>query len=335
MSERADPSRRGLLVELFWTRTGLLLLTLVIVSGSLLTVAGGAQPGTLKNLLIAVGTGALVSALLTSMQTLLTATSARQVLVDALVAESQSAMRELTEEYRALNREFFPTHVCEPSAAPDPVFNRLMMSDLNNTRQYFFRGFSARYAAARHLLANTVERELRVVIADPRDRSSINSRARYLLRQPGEHDSYQAIQTRLYSEICVGLVGLFVARDRCSRIDVTVMSNPPVDRFEIFDDSVWVTLFSDPSGTCLPYPRTLRFLRTSFIYNMQRSEFLRICNSRTELHAQIDPATDLDEFLALFEKITGRRLGNKSYKVLELEFHDFRTKFAASARLNG
>ena len=334
MAERAGPSRRGLLVDLFWTRTGLLLLTLVVLSGSMLLLAGETQPGTLRNLLVAVGTGALVSALLTGAQTLLTATSARQVLVEALVAESQAAMRELTEEYRSLNREFFPTHVCEPTTVPDPAFNRLMMDDLNNTRQYFFRGFSARYAAARLLLANSVDREVRVVIADPRDRNSINSRARYLLRQPGEQGSYQAIQSRLYAEVCVGLAGLYAARDRCSRIDITVMSNPPVDRFEVFDDSVWVSLYSDPAGACMPYPRTLRFLRSSFIYNMQRSEILRISNSRTELHVQLDPATDLDEFLALFEKITGRRLTNKHHNALEAEFNAFRTQFAASAQLS-
>lgn len=334
MSEGAGLSRRGLLVDLFWTRTGLLLLTLVVLSGTMLLLASLTQPGTLKNLLVAVGTGALVSALLTGTQTLLTATSSRQVLVDALVAQSQAAMRDLSEEYRSLNTEFYPSHICEPTSAPDPAFNRLMMEDLNNTRQYFFRGFSARYAAARLLLANSVERELRVVIADPRDRGSINSRARYLLRQPSEQASYQDIQARLYAEVCVGLVGLYVARDRCSRIDITVMSNPPVDRFEVFDDSVWVSLYSDPAGACMPYPRTLRFLRSSFIYNMQRSEILRICNSRSELHVQLDPATELDEFLALFEKITGRRLSSKSCKTLEDEFHSFRTQFAANAHLS-
>lgn len=300
----------------------------------MLLLAGLAQPGIVKNLLVAVGTGALVSALLTGTQTLLTATSSRQVLVDALVAQSQAAMRDLTEEYRSLNTEFYPSHVCEPTSVPDPAFNRLMMDDLNSTRQYFFRGFSARYAAARLLLANSVERELRVVIADPRDRGSINSRARYLLRQQSEQASYQDIQSRLYAEVCVGLVGLYVARDRCSRIDITVMSNPPVDRFEVFDDSVWVSLYSDPAGAGMLYPRTLRFLRSSFIYNMQRSEILRICNSRSELHVQLDPATELDEFLALFEKITGRRLSSKSCKTLEDEFHSFRTEFAANAHLS-
>ena len=74
--------------------------------------------------------------------------------------------------------------------------------------------------------------------------------------------------------------------------------------------------------------------RSSFIYNMQRSEILRISNSRSEVHVQLDPATDLDEFFALFEKITGRRLTSKSCKTLEDEFHAFRTQFAASAHLS-
>lgn len=216
------------------------------------------------------------------------------------------------------------------------MLNRLLMADLDNTRQYFFRGFAARHAAARLLLTHSFEREMRVVIADPRDRGSINSRARFLLDQPNlPSGDYQSIQNRLHEEICVGLAGLFVARDRCSRIDVTVMSNPPVDRFEVFDDSVWVTLFSDAAGVHAMYPRTLRFLRSSFMYNMERSEFLRLSRSRTSLHVHIDPSTDPDEFLAVFEKVTGHRLTAKRFERLCDEFHKFRLEFAASAELGG
>jgi hypothetical protein len=320
-------------VELFWTRTGLLLLLMLLTSALTLTLSAQLQPGAVRNLLTAVGTGALVSALVTAAQALLTATASRRVLVDSLVEESRNAMRELTDEYRAMNKEFFPTHVFEPTAEPEPTFNRLMMADLQNTRQYLFRGFSARHAAARTLLTRTVERELRVVIADPRDRSSINSRARYLMRQPGVEGGYVDIQAKLYDDVCTGLVGLYAARGRCTRIDVTVTSSPPADRFELFDDSIWVALFSDGNGSCLPYPRTLRFQRSSFIYNMQHSEFVRICNSRAVLHECIYPDTDRDEFIAVFEKFTGRRLTVKRLEALENTFHEFRRDFARRAQL--
>lgn len=336
MTERAgQPSRRGLLVELFWTRTGLLVLFMLVIASVLLPLSGRMEQGALRNLVVAVGTGCLVSALVTCAQTVLTASASQRVLVDSLIHESRQAMRELTDEYRSLNAEFYPTHIFEPTAEPDPAFNRLMMADLQRTRQYLFRGFSARHAAARLLLTRPIERELRVVIADPRDRNSINSRARYLLRQPGVEGSYSEIQARLHEEICVGLVGLYVVRDRCTRIDVTVMPNPPVDRFELFDDSIWVALFSDAGGTTTPYPRTLRFLRNSFIYSMEHSEFVRISNSRVAVHERICPDTDREEFLALFEKITGRHLTARRLEALEGVFHSFRRDFAASAQLDG
>ncbi|HEU4348434.1 MAG TPA: hypothetical protein VFR35_11665 [Actinoplanes sp.] len=322
-------------MELFWTRTGLLLLLMLLTSAAALSLSGRFEQEPLRTLVTAIGTGALVSALVTTAQTLLTATASRRVLVDSLVEESRQAMRELTDEYRSMNSEFFPTHVFEPTADPDPAFNRLMMADLHNTRQYLFRGFSGRHAAARTLLASSLERELRVVIADPRDRNSINSRARYLLRQTAVEGSYAEIQARLYEDVCIGLVGLYAARGRCTRIDVTVTSNPPADRFELFDDSVWVALFSDLNGTATPYPRTLRFQRSSFIYNMQRSEFLRICNSRTALHECIYPDTDRDEFIAVFEKITGRRLSVRRFEALEEAFRAFRCDFAHRAHLGG
>ncbi|HEY0639543.1 MAG TPA: hypothetical protein VGD67_17990 [Pseudonocardiaceae bacterium] len=337
MTDRARSSRHGLLIELFWTRTGLLILLMGITSAVLLPLSAGMAPGTARNLVTAIGTGTLVSALVTCAQTLLTSAASQRVLVDSLVEESRRAMRDLTDEYRSLNREFFPTHIFEPTAEPEPVLNRLMMADLQATRQYLFRGFSARHAAARMLLTRSVEREMRVVIADPRDRASINSRARYLQRHGGDDGagSLADIQARLYEDVCVGLVGLYVVRGRCTRIDVTVMSNPPVDRFELFDDSIWVALFSDAGGTSTPYPRTVRFLRSSFIYGMEHSEFVRITSSRTALHVSIHPDTDREEFLALFEKITGRRLTARRLEALEERFHEFRRDFVTSAQLGG
>ena len=338
MPERSpSPTRRGLLVELFWTRTGLLLAFMLLTSAVLLPLSAGMQTGTVRNLVVAIGTGTLVSAVVTCAQTLLTSSASQRVLVDSLVEESRRAMRDLTDEYRSLNREFFPTHVFEPTAEPDPTFNRLLMADLQNTRQYLFRGFSARHAAARLLLTRSPERELRVVIADPRDRNSVNSRARYLVRQAGGSavtGSYAEVQARLYEEICVGLVGLWVVRGRCTRIDVTVMPNPPVDRFELFDDGIWVALFSDVGGASTPYPRTVRFLRSSFIYSMEHSEFVRISGARSALHVTIHPDTDREEFLALFEKITGRRPSAKRLDALEESFHAFRRDFATSAQLD-
>ncbi|HEV2780846.1 MAG TPA: hypothetical protein VGX25_15785 [Actinophytocola sp.] len=273
----------------------------------------------------------MITAIVSFGQTLITAKATQRALVTPLIEENRRALRELSAEYRALNREFFPTDVFEASDNPDPAFNHLMMQDLKNTRQYFFRGFSGRHAAARLLLARS-EWELRAVVADPRERTAITGRARYLIRHQGMDADYDTIQDRLHDEINIGLIGLFLARSRCSRIDVTVIADPPLDRLEMFDESVWITLYSD-IGAPMLYPRTLRFTEGSFIYNMERAEFDRLRNTRGARHLVITPNTTRGEFLAQFEKVTGTKLTEDGFRDLEGQFHAFRLEFSLAADL--
>ncbi|QQQ74437.1 hypothetical protein IOD16_25115 [Saccharothrix sp. 6-C] len=333
MSAEPKGVRSNLLQELFWTRTGLLLLTLVATSGSSLAISSTMDQGALRTFLTSVGTGTLISAVVGFGQTLITNSAAQRALITPVVEESRRALRDLNAEYRALDREFFPTHVFEPTARPDPAFNQVMMQDLERTRLYVFRGFAGRYAAGRLLLSQS-ECELRAVLADPRDDDAISGRARYLLRNEGVDGDYDAIAERLREQISIGLVGLFLARGRCSRIDLTIVSDPPLDRLELFDDSVWLTLYSNTSaGVIRLYPRTVRFAEGSFIYGMERAEFLRISNSKAGLHIVITPGTSRADFLALFEKITGNPLTEDGFRSLEEKFHRFRKEFSASAQL--
>jgi hypothetical protein len=323
--------RKNPVQEIFWTRTGLLLLILVVVSGLTMVLSANLDPGVGKNLVTSVATGTLVSAIVGFGQTLITATATQRAMLTPLVDESRQALRDLSAEYRSMNREFFPTHVFEPTAEPSPALNRLMMQDLQNTRQYLFRGFSGRHAAARLLLSNA-EWELRAVVADPDNLSGISGRARYLIRHSAADVDADTIQARLHEEIRMGLVGLYLARSRCSRMEVTVISDPPLDRLEIFDDSVWVTLYSDAHAPAR-YPRTLRFSDGSFIYNMERAEFGRISASHHAHHLVITPDMTRQEFISRFEKITNSTLTEEQFLDLNAEFYNFLREFAATAEL--
>jgi len=251
--------------------------------------------------------------------------------LNPLIEENRRAFQELSAEYRSLNREFFPTHVFEPTNDPNPALNHLLMEDLRRTRQFFFRGFSGRYAAARLLLARS-EWEVRAVVADPRERGAITGRARYLIRHEGALTDFETIQDRLHEEIHIGLLGLYLARTRCSRIDVTLISDPPLDRLEMFDESVWITLYSD-SGSAQLYPRTLRFSEGSFIYNMERAEFQRLRNTRDAGHVVITADTTRGDFLAQFERVTGCPMTEDRFLDLEAKFHAFRHEFTLAAHL--
>nr|WP_242613823.1 hypothetical protein [Herbihabitans rhizosphaerae] len=310
----------------------MLLLILLIVSASSIAISAGMPTGTAKNIVSAVSIGTMVSAIVGFGQTLITASAAQRATVTPLIEENRRALAELSAEYRSLNSEFFPTHVFEATTAPDPAFNRRLMEDLANTRQYAFRGFSGRHAAAR-LLTSPAAWELRAVVADPRELSGISGRARHLARQAGPAADYDAIQALLHDEIRIGLVGLFLARGRCERTDVFVVPDPPLDRLEMFDDSAWITLYSDSAGTTKLYPRTLRFSHGSFIYNMQRAEFTRITSSRDTRHLAITPTTTRREFVDQFEEVTGTRLREKQFTELEDKFHSFRQDFSVAAEL--
>jgi hypothetical protein len=331
VSADAPGLRNNLIQDIFWTRTGLLLAVMLLISAASFGVASviGGAPHTF---VLSIGTGTLISAVVGFGQTLITSTASQRALVTPLVEESRRALQELSAEYRALNQEFYPTHVFEPTTEPDPAFNRLMMQDLHHTREYFFRGFSGRHAAARLLLSHA-EWELRAVIADPKADSAVSGRARYLLRQKGSESDYETIERQLHEEIAIGLVGLYLARSRCSRIDITAVSDPQVDRLEMFDGSVWITLFSSATGQLAPYPRTLRFSEGSFLYAMERTEFLHVCNSRSMRHFAITPDTTRREFLNLFWKITGTQLTEADFEVLAARFRDFQRNFCAVAEL--
>jgi hypothetical protein len=248
-----------------------------------------------------------------------------------LIDESRQALRDLSAEYRSMNQEFFPTHIFEPTAEPNPALNRLLMADLQQARQYLFRGFSGRHAAAR-LLLSKAEWEFRAVIADPRNATGIGGRARYLLRHSASEADYDTVYDRLNEEIRIGLVGLFLARSRCTRIEVSVVADPPIDRMEIFDDSVWVTLYSDVRATA-EFPRTLRFSEGSFIYNMQRAEFGRTSASPHAHHLVITPDTSRQDFIKQFQKITGTQLTEEQFLELNAEFYNFLREFSVIAEL--
>lgn len=338
---RADPCdphgpAQGAAIQLvFPNRIGLFLLIMVVISGASVILAAMMSDGTAKNLIIALAVVTVIAAIVGFGQTVITALATQKTmvapLVPPLIEENRRALKELSAEYRSLNREFFPTHVFEAANAPDPAFNDLMIQDLRNTRQIFFRGFSGRHAAARLLLASSGW-ELRMTIADPRERTAITGRARYLIRHEGVVADFETIQDRLHEEISIGLVGLYLARSRCTRIDVTLISNPPLDCMEMLDDSVWITLYSDFGATAL-YPRALRFSERSFIYNMERAEFGRLCQTRGANHLVLTPGTSRAEFTTMFEKVTATRLSEDRFIELEAKFHTFRQEFSLAAAL--
>jgi hypothetical protein len=73
---------------MFWTRTGLLLAVLLVVSIGSLWISSAMDAGTWKNLVASLGTGTMISAVVGFGQTLITASASQRALVTPLVEES-------------------------------------------------------------------------------------------------------------------------------------------------------------------------------------------------------------------------------------------------------
>jgi hypothetical protein len=102
----------------------------------------------------------------------------------------------------------------------------------------------------------------------------------------------------------------------------------------MFDDSVWLTLFSAATGATEPFPKTLRFSERSFLYTMERTHFLHVCNSRLAHHYVITPDTSRQEFLHLFGRVTGTPLTDSGLDRLAGRFRAFQREFSTTADLS-
>lgn len=332
MGPPALPSYRSLLRELFWTSTGLLVSLTAALGVGLLALSSALVADSVPNrIAFALGTGLLAAAVFTAAQSLISATAANRMLVETLASQTRAALRELTNEYRGVDAAYLPTHVFEAATRPDPTYNRQLMRDLEASQIYLFRGLSGRHTAARLLAAPSRYWEVRVVVADLHARESLYERARYLVGA-GYGTSLEKTYEDIRNQVRYGLVGLYLARIRCRSVSVTVSRSPSLDRFEILDNSVWVTLYSDVFGPAAVYPRALRFGRESFIYAMQRHDFQRTTDEAPTV--TIDPAMTMDAFLATFHRLTGETITAKDVAKLQEQFDRFRHAFLTDARLD-
>ncbi|WP_327714063.1 hypothetical protein OG381_00490 [Streptomyces sp. NBC_00490] len=148
----------------------------------------------------------------------------------------------------------------------------------------------------------------------------------------GAHLTLREHREKTLRSMWAGLVGLFLVRNKCGSIEVLFVPTPSLDRFEIFQNSVWVALFSDmDQGT--RFPRAMRFPHASLIYRMQEAECLAIRRSPTTRRFEISRTTTDDQFGGLFLEMTGQELTPQLLAELTSEYEDTAHRFCSSIRM--
>lgn len=232
---------------------------------------------------------------------------------------------------RLHHRRYFPTDEFEPSDRPNQAFNEQMTDDLHSSKEYWYNGLHAKFCAMRLLASRNRQVQAHFVLPDPRVPYALDARLRYRLAQQSVGArSPDELRQHMRRSLLSGLVGLFEARHSCDSIEILFIQEPALDRFELFDASVWVSLFSDMDrGTV--FPRTVRFPRDSIIYRMQQSELSRIRRSPSTRRFEITVSTSRDDVVGLFfEAMTGDTLDDVLFHELSEEFERSRARFLGS-----
>jgi hypothetical protein len=107
---------------------------------------------------------------------------------------------------------------------------------------------------------------------------------------------------------------------------------PGLDRYEIFRDSIWITLYSD-KGVGLTFPRALRFTNDSVIYRATEAECIYSRENPSTRVIQIPRTIPVTEKLRLFEDIFGNAISAAEYDSLKTEYLEFSNRFVKEVGL--
>jgi len=302
----------------------LLLTIIVLCSVTLIWTATLIHSSTWKEFLNAIATGLLVSAAFGIAQALVTSRVSSEMLRASVVEE---VSRSLTRS----NNAYFPTNEFPASMTPDPSFNSLVTQDLANSFTFWFRGLSGRHAAARISFNQNVSLQVHLILPDPTTPGTIEGRIEYALRNRLYSNlDENAIREKIRHDVALGTVGLFEASRKCAILEIILTPMPLLDRYEIFRDAIWVTLFSDP-GQGMRFPRSLRFPASSVMYLMQLADCLQTRAHPNSRIISLPHALAENDAIKAFAEITGQAIDSAEYKGLKDEFQKFAQDFASSA----
>jgi hypothetical protein len=302
-----------------------LLLTVVALGATGLLWSATLVPSkTWREFLNAIATGLLVSAAFGIAQALITSKVATEMLRSSVVEEVSRSLAQSSNAYYPISE--FPA-----SAAPDPQFNLRLNQDLAQSSTFWFRGISGRYAAARLALNQNVSLQAHLILPDPRVVGTFEGRIDYAIR----HDIYpgidiEGIREKIRSDIKLGVIGLFEASHRSAILELILTPMPLLDRYEIFRDAIWVTLFSDP-GMGTRFPRTLRFSASSVMYLMQQADCLQTRSHPSARLIQFPRSISEADLFKMYEEITGDTITKDEYTRLCTDFRKFADDFARTA----
>ena len=302
-NDREPPPQ--LLRELYFNRTGIVFLLMALLS-VLMLIASAKTHGSLSQFWLALGSATIATTGYSSVQVLLTTGQFNRFLSGAIQADIKSEIasgtKEALEIFRTSRNRYLPAVTYPPQSTTNPKFNRELNESLNNSSHYIFCGMSARYAIARLALLRTVPRDVKLIVADPTKPAAVDYRARHETAS-GDEEAFNNAKQRILDGIYMSIAGAYQIRHKFDNLEFYFTSMPHVDRFEICDNDIYLTRFSDTSGTGTLFPATAKFDHDSLIYQMFSSDCNSLLRSPYLLRLSVPGNSTEGEFLSTLHRI--------------------------------
>jgi len=280
-----------------------------------------------SDVLLAVGGSLLATALFSGIHVFFTNIEFLDLLSTKIEEEQQHGTQEMVRYLANADGSYMPSATYDPTDGNSSQFNADLTQSLGASHSYRFHGLTGYFVPMRLAAEQQSVEVLRVSIADPRDHAAIRFRVTQEMARSNPQ-GYADVVEAIRDKIRQCLVGLFEIRARCQTIEILITAEVSPDRFEIFDDEIYVTLFDPSSPIQREFPSSLRFGRDSVIYEIFRRRFdLQFSRAAKNSVISFLPEDGVPEFLA---KVEALDIGLDSHRFEQCRGR-FRTESAAFA----
>jgi hypothetical protein len=195
------------------------------------------------------------------------------------ISESLEGVAErITQNMARTNTLFLPSKhykALNPTDSFGDEYNGDITLELERSTFFAFYGPSARYVAARLLVARHQQQQIRVAMINPANRRAISRRAWDRMEWPtSQGRTVEQVEQELEDELLMNLVSLFDCRKLCP-VEVLYNDDTAVYRYVMLDDSVYVSWYHSAQSTHMEMPESYRFGKDSFVYSTLRMDLTR------------------------------------------------------------
>jgi len=177
------------------------------------------------------------------------------------------------------HKPYIPSNLYISTPNVDLSFNKDLSLDLKKSTFYLFKGVSAKYVPIRIRHTNTDRLAyVKVIILDPNSDSALTLRAKDRQKNPkyqGKH--LDTLKNEIKDEIYRCIVDLFDSRHKC-KIEICFVEETSVFRLEVFEESLYLSIYHSPDETSNAYPETFRYNKDSIFYHVFNIDSFRIIN---------------------------------------------------------